>query len=291
MSSERSTPAGLAGAVLGVTCWAAGNVMVVRAPMDGLQIAFWRIFLGAIVYSAAVYLSGRRLTVPMLKAVGPAGIVISIEIAVFFVAIRETEVANATVISNLTPIALLAIAARSFNEKVTGLLIGVTAVSMVGVVLVVFGSTQHTTWSPVGDSLSFVAMLFFTAYFVLGKRGRETVSILEFQACLWIAGAITLFPVSVVDAGGVDWPSTTQWIWLAALLAVPGTGHLLVNWSHNHVRLVITAMLTLAIPVASTLGAVAFLDQVVNLVQVAGMVITLAALSLVVRREAELDAA
>lgn len=290
MSSERSTPAGLAGAVLGVTCWAAGNVMVVKAPMDGLQIAFWRILLGAVVYTGVVYLSGRRLTLTMLKAVAPAGIVISIEIAVFFVAIRETEVANATVISNLTPIVLLAIAARSFNEKVTGLLIGVTAVSLVGVVLVVFGSTQHTTWSPLGDSLSLVAMLFFGAYFALAKRGRETVAILEFQACLWIAGAVTLFPVSVVDAGGIDWPSSTQWIWLCALLAVPGTGHLLVNWSHNHVRLVITAMLTLAIPVMSTIGAVLVLDQTVNAVQITGMVITLGALSLVVRREAELQA-
>lgn len=291
MTIDRSSPAGLAGAVLGVTCWAAGNVMVVEAPMSGLQIAFWRILLGAAVYTAAVYVSGRRLSRAMLRVVAPAGVVISIEIAVFFVAIRETEVANATVISNLTPIVLLAIAARSFGERVTGLLVAVTAVSLVGVVLVVFGSTQHTSWSPLGDSLSFVAMLFFAAYFVLAKRGRETVPILEFQACLWLAGAMVLFPVSVVDAGGVAWPSGTQWIWLVALLAVPGTGHLLVNWSHNHVRLVITAMLTLAIPVMSTIGAVLFLDQAVNAVQVVGMVITLAALSLVVRREAELRTA
>ena len=291
MTIDRSSPAGQAGAVLGVTCWAAGNVMVVEAPMSGLQIAFWRILLGAAVYTAAVYVSGRRLSRAMLRVVAPAGVVISIEIAVFFVAIRETEVANATVISNLTPIVLLAIAARSFGERVTGLLVAVTAVSLVGVVLVVFGSTQHTSWSPLGDSLSFVAMLFFAAYFVLAKRGRETVPILEFQACLWLAGAMVLFPVSVVDAGGVAWPSGTQWIWLVALLAVPGTGHLLVNWSHHHVRLVITAMLTLAIPVMSTIGAVLFLDQAVNAVQVVGMVITLAALSLVVRREAELRTA
>jgi drug/metabolite transporter (DMT)-like permease len=265
--------------------------MVVTAPMDGLQIAFWRILLGAIVYTAAVYISGRRITSAMLRAVAPAGVVIAIEIAVFFVAIRETEVANATVISNLTPIVLLAAAARAFNEKVTRLLVGVTVVSMAGVALVVFGSTQHSTWSPLGDSLSFVAMLFFAGYFALAKRGRETVSILEFQACLWIVGAVTLLPVSVVDAGGIDLPSSTQWIWLFALLAVPGTGHLLVNWSHNHVRLVITAMLTLSIPVMSTIGAVLALDQTINVIQVSGMVITLAALSLVIRREVEIHAA
>ena len=290
MSSERSTPAGLAGATIAVTCWAAGNVMVVEAPMPGLQIAFWRILLGAAVFTAIVYASGRQITSAMLRAVAPAGVVISVEIAVFFVAIRETTVANATVISNLVPIVLLAVAARAFNERITGLLIAVTAVSMVGVVLVVFGSTQHTSWEPRGDLLAFAAMFLFAAYFATAKRGRETVPILEFQACLWIVGSVVLFPVSVIDARGVDWPSWEQWAWLAALLAVPGTGHMLMNWSHSHVRLVITSMLTLAIPILSSIGAVLFLDETVNRLQVFGMAITLGALALVVRREAELHA-
>ncbi|MEM9203672.1 MAG: DMT family transporter [Actinomycetota bacterium] len=288
MSSERSTPAGLAGSTIAVVCWAAGNVMVVRAPMDGLQIAFWRIFLGAVVFTAIVYASGRRLDRQMVRAVAPAGVVISLEIAVFFVAIRASTVANATVISNLTPIVLLAVAARAFQERVTGLLVAVTGVSLVGVVLVVFGSTQHTSWQPVGDLLAFVAMFLFAAYFATAKRGRETVPILEFQACLWIVGTVVLFPVAVVDAGGVDVPSWHQWGWLAALLAVPGTGHMLMNWSHSHVRLVITSMLTLAIPVMSTIGAVLFLDETVNGLQILGMAVTLGALALVVRREAEL---
>ena len=291
MSTERSTPAGLVGSTFAVLCWAAGNVMVVRAPMSGLQIAFWRIFLGAVVYTAVVYLAGRRIDWSMLKAVAPAGIAISLEIAVFFVAIRNTAVANATIISNLTPLVLLAVAARAFNERVTTLLIAVTGVSMVGVVLVVFGSTQNSSWEPWGDFLSLVAMFLFAAYFATAKRGRETVPILEFQACLWIVGTVVLFPVSVIDARGIDVPSATQWAWLAALLAVPGTGHMLMNWSHNHVRLVITSMLTLAIPVVSTIGAVWFLDETVNGIQMLGMAITLSALALVVRREAELRTA
>ena len=144
MSTERSTPAGLVGSTFAVLCWAAGNVMVVEAPMPGLQIAFWRILLGAVVFSALVYLSGRRLTGEMLRTVAPTGIVLSLEIAVFFVALRNTTVANAAVISNLTPLVLLAVAARSFNERVTGLLVTVTGVALAGVALVVFGSAQHT---------------------------------------------------------------------------------------------------------------------------------------------------
>ena len=290
MTSQRSTPAGITGAVLAVVCWSAGNVMVVEAPMPGLQIAFWRILLGAVVFTATVYASGRRITKDMLKAVAPAGIVISIEIAIFFVALRSTTVANAAVISNLTPLVLLAVASRSFNERVTGLLVAITGVATVGVALVVFGSSQHTGWQPWGDFLAFVSMFFFAAYFAFAKKGRESVPILEFQACLWIVGSITLLPVAVVDAGGVDVPNSTQWAWLAALLAVPGTGHMLMNWAHAHVRLVIASMLNLAVPALSTAGAFLFLDEDVNAVQVAGVAIVISGLAFVVRREAELRA-
>ena len=51
MTESRSTPAGIAAAIVAVVCWSAGNVMVVEAPMSGLQIAFWRIALGAAVFS------------------------------------------------------------------------------------------------------------------------------------------------------------------------------------------------------------------------------------------------
>ena len=98
-------------------------------------------------------------------------------------------------------------------------------------------------------------------------------------------------PPATIDAGGVAVPSWEQWAWLAALLAVPGTGHMLMNWSHNHVRLVIASMLTLAIPVISTIGAVLFLDEALNGIQVVGMAVVLGALAVVVRREAELRTA
>ena len=56
---------------------------------------------------------------------------------------------------------------------------------------------------------------------------------------------------TLVDAGGLDVPDGTQWLWLAALLAVPGTGHMLMNWAHAHVRLVIASMLNLSVPALS----------------------------------------
>jgi len=263
---------------------------VASIPMGGLQLAFWRMVLGAVVYTALVYVRGSRLTWAMIRRVAPAGAVIGIEIAFFFAAVRETSVANATVIGALTPLVLLVVAQRQFSEQITGLLVSTTLVATFGVGLVVVGSTQTLGWNPKGDVMAIIAMFLFAGYFILAKRARESVPIIEFQACLWIAGAVALIPAAIVETRGLVFPSWEQWGWLSLVLLLPGTGHLLMNWSHQHVRLVITSMLTLAGPVLSTAGAFFVLDQSVTSSQVVGIVVVLVALTLVVRREAKLGA-
>ena len=286
--APRDARLGLSAASVAVTFWAAGNIMVTKVPLGGLQIAFWRILLAAVVYAGFVVISGRRITLAHLRRSALTGATIALEIAVFFVAIKSTTVASATVIGSLVPLLLMGVAARQFGEKVTRFLVGIGVVSLVGVALVMSGSSSSSTWSLRGDLLSVVALVFFAAYFALGKAAREHVPALEFQACLWIVGAVVLFPIAVIDAGGVVVPSASNWLWLFGLLAVPGTGHLLMNWAHPRVRLAISSMLTLAVPVLSTIGGVVFLDQSVQAVQVIGIAVVLAALSLVIRREAQL---
>jgi drug/metabolite transporter (DMT)-like permease len=286
--SPRDARIGLGAASLAVACWATGNIMVSKVPLPGLQIAFWRILLGAVVYTAFVYAAGRRITRQHLRRSALTGVAISLEIAVFFVALKSTTVASATVIGSLVPLLLMGVAARQFGERVTKFLVGISVVCLGGVALVMSGASSSSTWSLRGDLLAVVALLFFAAYFALAKLAREDVPALEFQACLWIVGSITLFPIAVIDAGGIDVPSASNWAWLAGLLAVPGTGHLLMNWSHPRVRLAISSMLTLAVPVLSTIGGVIFLDQSVGTVQVIGIAVVLAALSMVIRREAHL---
>lgn len=262
--------------------------MVRKVPLDGMQIAFWRICLSAVAYTAYLYLTGRRLTMTDMRRTAPSAVAISLEIAAFFVALNHTTVANTTVISNLVPLILLGVASRRFGETVTRWLIGASMVAVVGVALVVFGSSGNAVWSAKGDALAFVAMLLFAVYFVFAKSARDHVEALKFQTAIWIIGAITLAPLAFVDAGGFVVPSLDAWWWLLGLAAVPGTGHLLMNWSHARVPLRTSSMLILGVPAISTAGAAIFLDEPVVALQIVGMVIVVAVLVQVVRREAAL---
>ncbi len=92
---------GIAAAATTMILWSAGNVMVRSIEMPGLQIAFWRILLSATLYWMLSKLRGRTLSLDQLRTATPTAVAISLEIAVFFVAIKRTTVANATIIGSL----------------------------------------------------------------------------------------------------------------------------------------------------------------------------------------------
>ena len=273
---------GLLAAISAMFMWSTGNIMVRSLDMPGFQIAFWRITLSAVVYWLFVMVGRRRITREQFKASAPAAIVISLEIAIFFVAIKNTTVANATIIGALQPIVLLAVLSR-FGERITRWLIGLTLMAFIGVGLVVLGSSTIATWSPWGDFLSAVALLLFSAYFFYAKKARATVPALEFQTSVWIVGSLTLLPLALFDAGGLVFPTGSQWLWLIGLFFIPGTGHFLMNWSHPRLKLSMASMLTLLIPVLSAIGAAIFLNEAITPTQALGMIVVLSALILAIR--------
>lgn len=271
-------------------CWSAGNVIVAGTDLPGLQIAFWRLILGGVLYSTVYFLTGRRMSLKKLRLVALPGILLGLELAVFFTALRNTTVANATMIGALQTIVLLAAASRQFQESVTRWLIGASLIATGGVALVILGASNELAWSPRGDLLAFAAMFLFSVYFIAVKNVRSEVDTFTLQSMAMLVASITVFPIVAIEVGtlAIPFPSWKEWVILFVLLLVPGTGHFLMNWAHLHVTLSFAGMMMLSIPVISSIGAWLFLNEHVTVVQAFGMVIVIATLILVAKREAEI---
>ncbi len=282
--------AGLTAAVAAIFFWAAGNIIVRSVDIGGAQLAFWRVLATAVVYWIMLAAIGRRLTWQHIKTTAPAATAISIELVLFFVAIKATTVANATVIGALQPIVILLFGLKHFGEKLSGRMVAISLVAVGGVALVVFGSTAQPIWSPRGDVLAFIAMLFFAAYYIFAKAARYRVPAFEFQTALWIVGSVVLLPFAVWDAGGLVVPALEHWRGIILLMLIPATGHFLMNWAHPRVKLSVTSLLTLGIPVLSALGAAIVLDEPIVGWQIIGIAVVIAALTTVIQREARLRA-
>lgn len=266
-------------AAIAVTFWSIGNLIVRGTELTGPQIAFWRYLIAAILYATGHQLFVGPLRWVDFKTAAPMGTVLAIEIALFFVAIKSTTVANVTVIGALTPLLLFGVAARRFSEHIPLRVVGATALAVGGVAVVVFGSTEGASWSFKGDALAVIALVFFAAYFALGKAARETLSGITLQTHSLIVGVPVLAVVFFVDSGGLPTPPADQWWYVLGLVVFPGTGHLMINWAHAHVSLTLVSLMTLAVPVLSILGAAVLFDELLVGAQVAGIVVVLAVLS------------
>lgn len=282
---------GRVAALAAVVGWSAGNVIVAQFDMPGLAIGFWRLLLGAAIYGVVFYATGKRLTWAQARMVLPVAAAFSLEIGVYFVALKHTTVANATIIGSLQTIVLIAVAARRYQERIGAWMTGIATVALIGVVVVVVGAKEESApgLQLRGDLLAAIAMVFFSIYFIKAKEVRTHIDAFALQTAMMAIGALVLLPLAAIDAGRVlpVFPTWTQWGWLALLLAVPGTGHYLMNWAHLHVSLSLVAILTLAVPVLSAAGAWLFLDQQLTIIQVTGMSVVLTSLLLAVRRDVE----
>lgn len=288
-SAPERHPLGLVGALSAVTCWGAGNIIVREAPLTTIPLALWRLLLGVVVYTAILGVTRRRITWPQFRVCIVPALAAGGWIIAFYEALKSTTIANATMIGALMPMILFAVAARRFNEPVSRGLVALATTALAGTALVLYGSASVPTWSARGDALAVVALALFSTYFVLTKQARQTVGALEFQAVNWLIGLVVVVPAGAVS-GDLFLPTATDFAWIVALLAVPGTGHLLMNWAHRHVPLTVTSMAKLLAPPVSMIAAAILLDEPITILQGIGGTIVLAALAAVIRRDLQLTA-
>lgn len=274
---------GTTAVLLAVTLMGIGSVVAKGSDIVGPVLAFHRAWAAAALYVGLFLLLGGRISVASLRAAAPGGLFFGVQLAFFFSAIQLTTVANATMVIALQPVAVLLFFSRRFGETVSGREFALAAVALIGVAVVVFGSTASPSWSPLGDLLAFGALATWTLYFVASKTARQQLGAFEYQGLSLVFSAAIMLPVAFLFAGTVD-PGPGKWGWIVAMVAIPGTGHLAMNWAHPRVPLTLVSELTLLSPVISVVLAAAVLEgETVNAFQLVGMATVLASLSILVR--------
>ncbi len=278
-----SSSLGLGAVGAAVTLMGIGSVVAKAAGIDGPVLGFHRAWGAAAVYGLMLLAIRGRPSRASLRHAAPGGLIFGIQLVFFFSSIQLTTVANATMLIALQPVVVLLVFAPRFGEVVTARGWALSAAAIVGVALVVFGSVDSPSWSPAGDALGVAALISWTLYFVASKRAREHLGAVEYQSLSLIFSAAILLPIAFIFSGTLD-PGPGKWWWIPLMVAIPGTGHLLLNWAHPRVPLGLVSQLTLVSPVVSVALAAVLLDgESVNAVQIVGMALVLGALALIVR--------
>jgi drug/metabolite transporter (DMT)-like permease len=273
-------------ATASVVVWGMSSVLIKQVHgVSGLVISFHRLWIGALLTGVAFLLTGGRYTRRLLRLALPGGLAFGLDIVLFFSAVQDTTVANATIIGALQPVLVLAIASRLFGEKPHLSDAFWACVAIAGAVIVVVNAAEGGDASRRGDLLAVAALFAWTWYFVASKRARVELGSFEYLAALSLVAAVAVAPVVLLSGDRLGVPETSGWVTIVAIAMINGAlGHFLMNWAHAHVPIVVVSLLTLAIPVFAAGAAAVFIDEPVTLGQIGGMALVIASLSIVVVR-------
>lgn len=268
-----------------VFAWGIGGPLVKLTSLNGIGFSFYRLWMGVILMLAFVRLARRPFGPALFARALPGGLLFGINVLLFFTAIKVTSVANANLISALQPALVLLVAERWFEERVGRREVLWTAVAIAGVAIVIFSSSGDSAGDLRGDALAVGAVITFTAYFLVSKRvAADQIGALEYTAAVQLIAAIVVSSVALASTS-IEVPSGEDLLWISIVSLVGGAGgHMVMNWAHRYVDITASSLMMLGAPVVAAPAAWLILDERLVPLQVAGGIVTLAAIAVVIAR-------
>ena len=259
-----------------------GSTLVRKSQLPGSVMAFWRLVGGAIGWQVVLAVKRIPQTRAAWRRCLPAGVCFGCNIALFFTGLGRTRVANAEFIGTLTPLVVIPIAAWRLRERLPTVALGLGAVALAGVGVIVLSRGAGGAHDYSGDLLIVSSVAFWSTYLLVTRPARERVGMPVFMAVMSATAALTVLPIAASTRKIWPLPARAWPFIVVAALANGLLAHGLLVWAQGKVPVSVIPLIQLSQPGLSALWAYLFLQEGVTSLQIAGMVLVLAAVGAIV---------
>jgi drug/metabolite transporter (DMT)-like permease len=290
VSAARATRGALALLLLAVACTSVGSIFVRLAQAPPLSVAFYRVFLAAVVLApfAGPALARAWPSVPRRPRllVLASGGALGLHFATWIASLDHTSVASSVLLVNTSPLFSLALSRVFLREAVTPAVMAATGLCLTGVGLIAAGDWGHSPSSLLGNGLALAGAATQSAYHVIGRGLRAALPLNAYVLGVWSAAALTLAGSAAVAGSPFTGHSTRALACFAVLALVPTLGgHGLVNRSLRVFSAPTVALFLLGEPVGATVLAYLVFGERPGRWTLAGGALVLAGLGVLLLRE------
>jgi drug/metabolite transporter (DMT)-like permease len=247
-----------------------------------LSVATWRLGFAAIILTfivAAKPATRAEIAALSLKHVALAvasGIFLAAHFASWIASLSYTSVASSTALVTTNPIWIALVSWLFFRERLHRSIVLGIAAAMLGSALIFLSDARASAASVgsnpmLGNVLAVVGSLTVCGYLLIGRRLRQTFSLLTYIWLVYLSAALTLFACAVAAQVPLVGFTALAWACLAGLAIGPQLlGHTGINWSLKHAPATVVAVAILGEPIASALLAWWIFDERFQPLQLAG---------------------
>jgi drug/metabolite transporter (DMT)-like permease len=243
--------------------------------------AFWRLlfaapFLALLAFRPAARAGGQGVRLNRWAA--GAGLLFAMDMAFWHYGLTLTSVANATVLTNLTPVVVTAAAWILFRERPRRLFLAALGLAVCGAVLMAAakGSGGRGTDPTLGNTLSVITALWYGGYFLFVRQARRSHTASSVMFWTGVVGAPLLLAAALVLREDLVPETAAGWAACAGLALVHVAGQGSIAWALGRLPTALAAVTVLVQPVvAAGIGWLVFSERI-SLIQALGAAVLLA---------------
>ena len=278
------------------------SIFIRLTPASAVIIAFWRQFLASILTLLIVFASGQfsKLKDPSKKELiyfTFAGFFLALHFATWILSLFYTTIAQSLVIVNASPAMVVILGVIFLKEKINQYQIFGILLSIVGGLVIAFGSIQPTDQAInplLGNFLAFLGAITFSGYIIIGRIIRKTyeVNLFVYTLYVYVISSIFLFIIALFTnqhellsslIGKVPFNAYVGFILLAGISTI--FGHTLYNYSLKEIKAAIVSVVTLGEPIISSILAIIILFEYPSVITIIGGFIILIGVSFTILKE------
>ncbi len=263
--------------------------LVVRsvATVPALVLAFWRMFTASgMLWSYSVIRPAGKLSPINKKRIIFAGIFLGCHFACFFLGIRNTSIANATLLGCMAPIftVFISIFQKKKMNKMTyvGLI-----VAIIGGGIVQSGDISLNSANLFGNSIALLSALFLAITFVLAKEIRQETANVVYGRSLFFVASITVLFIATTTGDSVLSFTVGDIPWFLFLGLVPSIfGHNLLNYAVKYITPTAVSSVPLGEPIIASIFALLLFGETIPIGALLGGPVVLIGVYIIINNQA-----
>ncbi len=266
----------LAALVFGACVIGFSGILVRLTQTGPVAAGFWRLAFAL----PALALITRRASGPLgrpSRIAAIAGLMFALDLGFWHEGIKFTSVANATVLSNMTPVVVTAFAWLFLKQRPRPLFLLAVATALAGVWMMAVGKASGAALlnAPLGNLYSISTALWYALYFLAMSEGRKTEAAGRIMFWSGMIGAPLLLATSLLLGEQLTPTAAAGWAACVGLGAVHVLGQGSIAWGLGRLPTSTASVVVLVQPVVAGLMGFVLFGEALGPLQLVGMAVAL----------------
>lgn len=268
--------------LIAVAFLATGGIFVKLSSLPPINTGFYRVLFSIPMLFPLAYKHLKILTKKDIITLFLAGIFLAGDITLWNLSFSYTSVANANLLTNLTPFTVIPVSYLLFKEKIPKFFFVGAAITLFGVYVLIGGKINPSVSSYFGDFLAFCASFFYASFLLISYRLRDRI---KSNVIMFISGfgsALSLF-ITAFFVEGIQAPHGLDQLWplLGLTLCLQVIGHNLLTHCQGKLSINLSSIICLTQPAIASIYAFTIFSEVISIKEIYGILIVMTGVYLV----------